>query len=75
MRRLEALGLRTISVLLILLGITLFLSPRVFYTTHEQIRNTRFRVQREKVVRIPRPVSVLIAAGGIVLWILLQRMD
>ena len=74
MRRLEVLGLRIIGVLLILLGITLFLSPRVTYTTHEQIRNTRYRVQREKVVRIPRPVAVLIAAGGAFVWILMQRL-
>lgn len=69
------LGLRIVGVLLILLGITLFLSPQVVYTTHEQIRNTRFRVQREKVVWIPRPVAVLVAAGGAALWILMQRMD
>ena len=74
MRRLEVLGLRTIGVLLILLGITLFLSPRVAYTTHEPIGNTRYRVQREKIVWIPRPVAVLIAAGGAAIWILMQRM-
>lgn len=73
MRRLEVLGLRIIGVLLILLGITLFLSPRVSYSTHEQVRNTRYRVLREKVLIIPRPVAIMIAAGGAAVWILMQR--
>jgi hypothetical protein len=71
--RLELLGLRIVSVLLVLLGITLFLSPRIAYTTHEKIRSTQYKVQRDQVILVRRPVAVAVAAGGVLIWILVAR--
>jgi len=72
-QRLEVLGLRVLGVLLILLGSTLFLAPRVAYTTHERIRHTEYRVQRDKALLVPRPVAVLIASGGLLALILARK--
>ena len=63
-RRLELWLVRILGLLLIVLGLTLFLLPRIAYTTHDRIANTRYRVRRDKAMLVPRPVAVLIAAGG-----------
>ena len=69
-RRLELWLVRILGLLLILLGLTLFLSPRIAYTTHERIAKTPYRVLRDKAILVPRPVAALIAAGGILtLWL------
>ena len=46
-RLLEAIWLRILSVMLILLGVTLFASPHIRYSTREEIRNTPLSVKRE----------------------------
>ena len=64
-RRAEALAVRILGVLLILLGLTLFSSPRITYTTHERIPHSDYRVSRENAVLVPRPAASLIAGAGI----------
>jgi hypothetical protein len=71
--RLEVLWLRILGVLLILLGLTLVLAPRVAYTTHERIGHTAYRVRRDKAILVPRPVAVLIAAGGLLILALARK--
>ena len=65
MRHVEAVWTRILGVLLILLGLTLWISPRVPYTRRERIANTPYRVKREKAVLIPAPVALGIAAAGV----------
>jgi hypothetical protein len=66
----EVLSIRILGVLLILLGLVLFISPRVTYTSGEQIRNTRFTVNREKTIVVPRVAAVLIVGFGLVALVL-----
>jgi uncharacterized membrane protein YfcA len=61
----EALWLKILGVLLILLGLVLFASPRIPYTTREEIPHTRLKVKREKTIIIPRPVAVVIVGAGV----------
>jgi hypothetical protein len=62
--RVEVLLMRIIGVLLVLLGLALFASPYIPYTTREQIGNTDLSVKRKKTIVVPRPVSAIIVAGG-----------
>ena len=58
MTRAEVLWLKIIGVLLILVGIVLFASPTVTYTTREKVVNTGsldVTAKRQKAVVIPRP--------------------
>ena len=72
-RRLELWLIRILGLLLIALGLTLFLSPRIAYTTHERIAKTPYRVRRDKAILVPRAVAGLIAAGGLLtLWLTRQ---
>ena len=70
MGRAEALWLRIIGVLLILLGLILFVSPQVRYSNKEKIAHTgslEITAKRQKVVVVPRPVSFLILGAGALL--------
>ena len=64
MKRGEVLWLRIVGVLLILLGLTLFLAPRIAYTRRERIAHTQYTAKRDKMILVPRPVAVLIAGLG-----------
>jgi hypothetical protein len=64
--RVEALWTKILGVLLIVLGITLFVSPYISYSTKERIAHTALRVKREKTVLVSRPVAVTIIAAGVV---------
>ena len=66
----EALWLRILGVLLILLGVALALSPRVTYTKHERIAHTQYTVKREKVILVPHFVAVLLAGSGVLVLVL-----
>jgi uncharacterized membrane protein len=75
-RRAEALWLKIIGVLLILLGLVLFTSARVTYTTREKVVDTRsfgVTVKRQKTVVIPRTVALLTVAAGVGALILASR--
>ena len=65
MTRAEVVWIKILGVLLIVLGLVLFISPRVTYTRGEQIPNTRFTVKREKAIVVPRPAAVLIVGFGV----------
>ena len=69
----EAVWLRIIGVLLILLGLALFASPRIPYTTKEAIPHTPLTVKREKIIDIPRPVAVLIIGAGVLAFFVAGR--
>ena len=72
MGQLEVWCFRTLGVLLILLGLALFASPRIAWSTHERIPNTQYRVRREKAFLLPRPAAVLIAGAGLLVLILVR---
>lgn len=62
--------MRIIGVLLILLGLILFVSPQVRYSSKEKLAHTgslEITAKRQKVVVIPRAVSVLIVGAGAML--------
>jgi ribose/xylose/arabinose/galactoside ABC-type transport system permease subunit len=65
--------MRILGVLLILVGLTLFASPRITYTKMEEIPHTRFAVKRQKTIVIPRPVAVLIICAGVTALLLSKR--
>ena len=73
MQRLEAIWLRILSIMLILLGAALFASPQIRYSTSEEIRNTPLSVKREKVITVPRPVAVIIVAAGVLAFLASRR--
>ena len=76
MHRVEARWMKTLRVLLILLGLTLFASPHVSYTRREIAIHTRekgFKVERQKTLTIPRPVSLAIITAGVVTVMLASR--
>ena len=66
--RAESLWLKIIGLLLILLGLTLFASPRITYTAKEKvIRSSSIDLiaKRQKTILVPRAIALLIAAGGV----------
>ncbi len=65
--------MRILGVLLILLGLTLFASPRITYTKTEEIPHTRFAAKRQKTIVIPRPVAVLILGAGVTALLLFGK--
>ena len=65
MRQFELWGVRIVGILLILLGVTLFLLPRVAYSERELIPHTKYRVKRQKILLVPRPVALLITGAGL----------
>lgn len=65
-----SLWTRIVGVLLILLGLVLVVSPRVPFTQREEIRNTQFTVRRQKIIRVPRALSVLVIGAGILVFVL-----
>ena len=63
--------MRIIGVLLILLGLILFVSPQVRYSSKEKLAHTgslEITAKRQKVVVIPRAVSVLFVGAGAMLF-------
>jgi len=75
-RRAEALWLKIIGVLLILLGLTLFASPRITYRTREKVIHSDaidITTKGQKTIVIPRAVALLTIAAGIGALILASR--
>ena len=73
MHRVEALWIKIVGTLLILLGLVLLASPYVHYTTRENLGHTEFNVKREKLLVVPRPASALIIAAGVATIIIASR--
>ena len=76
MTRLEALWMKIVGVLLILLGLVLFASPRVTYTTREKVIDTGsldVRARRRKTVIIPRFIAVFTVGAGVLTIVLASR--
>ena len=73
MHRVEALWTKIVGTLLILLGVTLFASPFISYRASERLAHTPMSVKREKTLIVPRPISAIIIAGGVVTLILASR--
>jgi hypothetical protein len=68
--------MRIVGVLLILLGLVLFVSPQVRYSSKENIARTgslEITAKRQKVIEIPRPVSLLIVGAGVMLIVFASR--
>jgi uncharacterized membrane protein YfcA len=66
--RAEALWLKIIGVLLILVGLVLFASPRIVYSAREKFIHTDsvdVTAKRQKTLAIPRPLALLTIAAGI----------
>jgi len=72
-RRAEAILTKIIGVLLILIGLTLLVSPETPYTTREKIPHTQYSVKREKTLIVPRPAAVLIIVAGLAALIIAAR--
>jgi uncharacterized membrane protein HdeD (DUF308 family) len=75
-QRAEGLWLKITGVLLILLGLVLFVSPRVNYTTREKVIHTGsvdVTAKRDKTVALPRIFGLLIVAGGVMVIIFASR--
>ena len=68
--------MRIVGVLLILLGLILFVSPQVSYSSKEKIARAgslEITAKRHKTVVIPRPVSMLIVGAGAIAILLAGR--
>jgi uncharacterized membrane protein YfcA len=72
-QRAETVWARILGVLLILLGLAMFASPPIRYTTKEPIRNTPLTVKREKTFTIQRPVAVLMIGAGVLALLVAGR--
>lgn len=70
-RRALALWARILGVLLILLGLTLFASPEIWYTKRQVAGTASTQVvgKAERVLVIPRVVAVAIMGAGVVVWL------
>jgi hypothetical protein len=76
MHRVEAILIKIVGVLVILLGLLLFASPQVTYTRRESAIHSEtvdVTARRQKTLMIPRPVSVAIVTAGVVTLILASR--
>jgi len=51
----------------------LFASPQIPYTAREEIGHTGLKVKREKTIIIPRPVTALIIAAGLLAFAVASR--
>ncbi len=74
--RAESLWLKIIGLLLILLGLTLFASPRIIYTTKEKVVHSDsidLIAKRQKIIQVPRAIALLIVAGGVTALIFASR--
>jgi len=71
--RVEAIWTNILGILLIVLGLTLFVSPYISYSTREQIAHTPVTVKREKTFVVPRPVAVTILVAGVAALVLASR--
>ena len=66
--RAEALWLKIIGVLLILVGLVLFASPRIVYSAREKFIHTDsvdVTAKRQKTLAVPRSLALLTIAAGI----------
>ena len=75
-QRAEALWMKIIGVLLILLGLTLFASPRISYHTKEKVIHTGsidITANRQKTVVIPRVIASLVVGAGVIVLVLAIR--
>ena len=72
----EALWTKIIGVLLILLGLALFASPRISYHAKEKVIHTGsidVTANRQKTVVIPRVAASLIVGAGVIVLVLAIR--
>jgi len=67
------LWVKILGVLLVLLGLTLLVSPRITYTSHEKVPHSRFTVKREKTIVVPPPAAVLIIGAGVAALVFANR--
>src|SRR5439155_6514987 len=75
-QRAEVLWMKIIGVLLILLGLTLFASPRITYHVREKVIHTGsidVTANRQKTVVVPRVVASLIVGAGAIVLVLASR--
>jgi len=75
-QRAEALWMKIIGVLLILLGLTLFASPRITYHVKEKVIHTGsidLTADRQKTVVMPRVAASLIIGVGVIVFVLASR--
>jgi hypothetical protein len=71
-QRAEALSMKILGILLILLGLTLFGAPQVTYTRRETVIHTQttdLTAKRQKTTTVPRAVSVLIIGAGVLAFV------
>ena len=75
-QRAEALWMKIVGVLLILLGLTLFASPRITYHAKEKVIHTGsidIAGKRQKTVIVPRVVASLVIGAGVIVLVLASR--
>jgi uncharacterized membrane protein HdeD (DUF308 family) len=76
MQRAEALWMKIVGVLLILLGLVLFASPRITYRTKEKIIHTDsidVTANRQKTVIIPSVVGAIAVGAGVLMLVLSSK--
>ncbi len=72
----EAVLVRIMGVLLVLVGLVLFASPRFVYTSKDTAIHTKamdYKVERQRITTVPRPVAALIVAAGTAILVLASR--
>ena len=73
MSRAESLWLKILGALLVLLGVVLFVSPRINYTSRKEIAHNDsidITAKGNTTIVIPRALSLLLAAGGVTIFVL-----
>jgi len=68
--------MKIIGVLLILLGLTLFASPRITYHVKEKVVHTGsidITANRQKTVVVPPAVTSLVIGAGVIVLVLASR--
>jgi hypothetical protein len=76
MSRAETVWLKIIGVLLMFLGLTLVVSPRITYTTRERVVHTDamdITAKRQKTLVIPRLIGGFVIAAGVTARVFANR--
>lgn len=72
-RRVEAIWTRVLGVALVLLGLTLLLSPGIPYERSRRIGDSNYSVKSEHFLVIRRPVAGLLVVAGVAALLVASR--
>jgi len=77
-QRAQAVWMKILGILLILVGLTLFATPLITYSRREKVidaGSTAVTAKREKTLVIPRAIALLIIGAGVMALIVARNPE